>query len=1120
MHIARIETRSLDEAAEANDLGQSAAELVFLSFTDSDLAAFASAYDRWAAPRPSMRVANLAALKHPYSVDLYLEKVCVGAKVVLVRLLGGMDYWRYGVEQLAVLARARGFKLALLPGDRLDDPRLVTASTVEADELARLWRYFDQGGPENMAACLAWLTEGDAPEARALKAFGLYKPSRRALRGNEPAPLLGGRVGEGAPFRDAQGIGNTRGAQPPAYPLPRLSPAQADGDEGSPRALLMFYRSIFLADDLAPIDALDAALRERGFATTCAYVTSLKDAAAASPLSDLLRAEAFDIVLNTTAFAARGDSGGVLDEADAPVFQVVLSSAEAEPWAASSRGLSPSDLAMNVALPEVDGRILTRAISFKQAKARDEALQFARVVHAPIQDRVDYVADLARRWADLRRTPRAARKLACVLSDYPAKGGRVGYAVGLDTPASVEEIARSLRGTGYAVDDIDASRLIAHLSQGSTEIVLSLAQYREHFAALPEAFRASVNAAWADPPEQAFAFRIWRAGNLIVAVQPDRGRLDARKDEYHDLALAPRHAYVAFYIWLREVERIDAMIHLGAHGTLEWLPGKAVALSRDCAVEATLGAMPVVYPFIVNNPGEAAQAKRRLGAVTIGHMTPPLVDAGAHGAAREVEALFDEFSQAQSLDPRRARLIGELILSRADEVGLLRECEADNAEPEAALRKLDAWLCELKDMRIGDGMHVFGGASGTSSPEVVGLLRALDGGFVAPGPAGAPSRGRLDVLPTGRNLYAIDPRGVPTRNAWEIGRRAAEEVVVRYAQDHGEWPRRIVLDLWGSASMRTGGEEIAQAFAFIGARPVWDHASSRVNAFEVLPLAMLERPRVAVTVRISGLFRDVFPTQIALLNAAFRAVSALEESIEENPFAGDDGACIFGPAPERHGVGIGGRLASGDWETRQELGRAYLGATGYAYDGAGAGRVDGGFSARVANADALVHVQDMVDQDVLDSDAYAEHEGGFAAAAAMLGGAPEVYHIDATAPETVKVRRLEQEVARVLRGRAINPRWIAGQMRHGHRGAAEIAETLDNVFAYAALTDVVTSSQFDLYFDATLGDDDVRAFLIAANPLAAQGMAAKFDEARRRGFWDGRRNSHAAILSTLLAEAA
>ena len=496
----------------------------------------------------------------------------------------------------------------------------------------------------------------------------------------------------------------------------------------------------------------------------------------------------------------------------------------------------------------------------------------------------------------------AEKRLACVLPDYPARGGRTGYAVGLDTPASAVAMAGTLRAAGYDVGpDCDAPALIAALSEGPHEPTLTLAEYESELAAAPSAFQTALRAAWGEPAADpcliggAFCFRFLRLGKLIVAVQPDRGDPAARKGDYHDLTLPPRHAYVAFHFWLTRNEGIDALIQLGAHGTLEWLPGKAVALSETCAPEVLIGATPVIYPFIVNNPGEAAQAKRRIGAATIGHLTPPLIPAGSHGAALELEGLFDEFVQAQGLDPRRARAIAALILERGQATGLLKECAAEGKPPEEALIALDGWLCDLKDMRIGDGLHVFGRspenaeafASGLEldadaaetlrervadcgAGESLGLIRALAGRFVEPGPAGAPARGRLDVLPTGRNLFAIDPRSAPTRNAWEIGRRAAGEVLARYAQDHGAWPKRIVLDLWGSATMRTGGDDLAQAFALLGCRPTWDLSSNRVSGFEILPLAMLGRPRVDVTLRISGLFRDVFPSQIALFSAATR----------------------------------------------------------------------------------------------------------------------------------------------------------------------------------------------------------------------------------------------------------
>ncbi len=697
-------------------------------------------------------------------------------------------------------------------------------------------------------------------------------------------------------------------------------------------------------------------------------------------------------------------------------------------------------------------------------------------------------------------------------------------------------------------------------------------------------------ATWGEPANDrdaidgAYRFRFVRLGKLIVAVQPDRGDAFVRKGDYHNLNLPPRHAYIAFHFWLTRKEKVDAIIQLGAHGTLEWLPGKAVALSESCAPEVLLGATPVIYPFIVNNPGEAAQAKRRIGAVTIGHLTPPLIAAGSHGPALELEGLFDEFAEAQGLDPRRARAIAALILERGQESGLLKECAADGKPPDEALVALDAWLCDLKEMRIGDGLHVFGRSpdsadgcfappspvgegSGVRGPRVptsalatsphpaapgldpgvvgcllpeeegfgervaacgaaesLGLLRALGGRFAPPGPAGAPARGRLDVLPTGRNLYAIDPRSAPTRNAWEIGRRAAEEILRRYAQDHGEWPKRIVLDLWGSATMRTGGDDLAQAFALIGCRPTWDVASTRVSGFEVLPLAMLGRPRVDATLRVSGLFRDVFPSQIALFSAAVRAVAALEESADDNPLAGGQGeslARIFGAAPGSYGVGLGARIARGDWTDRSQLAEAYLAATSHAYEGEGEAReASAEFRTRVAGAEAFVHAQDLPGQDALEADAFAEHEGGFAAAAAETGANPALYHLDSSMAHAPKIRSLAQEIARALRGRAANRRWLQGQMRHGHRGAAEIAQSLDNLYCFAALTDAVASAQFDLMFDATLGDDSVREFLVSANRQAARHMAGVFEEAARRGFWLSRRNSAMRILASVLQEAA
>ena len=1098
MHLLRTDGRSPEDAESAVDLGQTPGDIVVLSFSDSDLGALAEAAEHRDGAL-SLRLAGLARLRHPYSVDLYAERIVAKARFVLVRLLGGLDYWRYGVDELARVARAHGVALAIIPGDAREDARLDCASTLPVADLRRLWAYFQNGGTGNMGSLLGWIETW------------LGRPAPWCEP--KPVPPAGRYVAACRAVNDARG-----------------------------HAFITFYRSMVLAGDCAPIVALADQLAQRGIAVTALYATSLKDPEAATLLAATIAAKRPDVIVNTTAFSGRGDdTPSVLDRADCVVLQAILAGAGEDHWRANARGLGPADLAMNVVLPEMDGRLVTAAISCKAESLRGTALQFSRLTHRPIASRVAFVADLAANWIRLRRMPAASRRLAMVLSDYPGRLGREGYAVGLDTPASVTAIAEDLRAAGYAIGSLPATdALMGALTGKGSGAGLGVEDYRTLLDTLPRDFVAGLAAHWGDPADDpsvrdgTFVVRHIQAGHLTLALQPDRGHRDSRKSDYHDTALPPRHAYVAFYLWLRHRCGIDALIHCGTHGTLEWLPGKPVALDESCAPEVLLGPTPLVYPFIVNNPGEAAQAKRRNAAITIGHMTPPLVEAGAHGTALELEALFDEYAAAETLDPKRARIIGRTLIERAAETGLAAESGVDLSGGLAGLVALDAWLCDVKEMRIRDGLHVFGREAGDPSQgqcaagERAGLVAALEGRFVAGGPAGAPSRGRMDVLPTGRNLYGTDPRAVPSRTATEIGRRAADAVAERYAQDHGDWPRAIVLDLWASATMRTGGEDLAQAMAHLGVRPRWDHASARVNGFEILPYASLARPRVDVTLRISGLFRDIFPAQIALFDQAVKAVAALDEEDAINPLAaarraGDSLAFrVFGAAPSLYGVGLGRTVDADPMAAREDLGRAYLAAGSHAYAGASAEGVvaAGAFAARVAAADAFVHVQDMADLDMLDAQAHAEAEGGFAAAAHALDAAPALYHLDSGATDRLLVRTQTEEIARVVRGRAANPRWIAGQMRHGHRGAAEIAETVDNLYAMAVMSDAVASRHFDMMFQATCAAPDVRAFLLESNRDAARAIAGRFRDAARRGLWTSRRNSDAATLADMLDAAA
>jgi cobaltochelatase CobN len=546
----------------------------------------------------------------------------------------------------------------------------------------------------------------------------------------------------------------------------------------------------------------------------------------------------------------------------------------------------------------------------------------------------------------------------------------------------------------------------------------------------------------------------------------------------------------------------------------------------------------VFYPFIISNPGEAAQAKRRIAAVTIGHLPPPLVSAGLSGDARDLERLVDEYAQADGLDRRRRERLAGLIVESARRSGLAREAGIDGeADADEVLRRIDAWLCDLKDLAIKDGLHVYGRMPATedanpswqasAQAEHAALLAALDGKRVAPGPAGAPARGRSDVLPTGRNLYTADPRMLPTPTAMDLGALAADEVIRGHLQAHGEMPRALVIDLWGSATLRTGGEEIAHGLALMGCRPVWDHATGRVTGVEVLAPAAIGRPRIDVTWRISGLFRDLFPAQIALLDAAVRTVAARQETDEENPLAAvwrkasENPAAlarIFGTAPGAYGAGI---ADIGQAPDRAAIGAAYLAAASHAYGGADGGATarPGEFAARVAGADLLLHASDDPGRDLLEGAEDAAFVGGFAAAAESLGRSPDLIMLDVTDPSRPRARPLDRALARIVRARAVNPRFIAGQMRHGPRGAAELAETVDRLIDFAAMTSAVSSTLIDLVHDAYLGDPAVRDFLLRENPAAARAIAARLDAARRNGWWHPRRNDIDATLAAMLAEA-
>ncbi|MBO9410233.1 MULTISPECIES: cobaltochelatase subunit CobN [unclassified Ruegeria] len=1096
MHVVFRESHGLEETETPTDLGQSPADLVVLSFSDSDLGAFAAGWHRGGGPdgrMPTLRLANLTALKHPLSVDTYVEQTLEGAKGILIRLIGGVPYWAYGLQQVLSLAQAKGIAVAVLPADGREDTRLDEYSTLPVSTLRRLAHLCDTGGEVAAQAALAQMA----------LAAGLYA-----------GPVMGAKT-----------IPDCGAWCPDCGVIPVEQAFSGDAK----RVVVSFYRAYLTSADTAPVAALIRSLRARGFQAVGLFAPSLKAPTAADWLRETITAQAPSAIINATSFSGKGASGtSPLDAGNVPVFQVALATSRRKAWAEAERGLSPADLAMHVVLPEVDGRISAGIASFKEPGKRDPHLEYSRFAHRAEEERIEAILDRVTGWLNLQDKPKAEQVPALVLSTYPGKDWQMAHAVGLDALASAEAMLSDLQAEGY--DTAPAEPISDALLDA--RIAWPVADYQAALADLPEQLRTDLHRVWGAPEDDptytdgAFHFTALRRGKALVALQPERGTPELRDDDYHDLSRTPRHSYVAFYLWLRKSLHADALIHIGAHGTLEWLPGKSVALSDTCWPEALIRDLPVIYPFIVNDPGEAAQAKRRIGAVTLGHIPPALKESGTPDRMVRLESLLDEFSNADGLDPKRRDRLQEDIRDEAQAIGLENDLGLDQATCTAeAITRIDRFVCDIKESQFGDGLHIFGRV-----PEVIGnfdpapsahaerdaLIDALAGKRIEAGPSGSPYRGRSDVLPTGRNLYTTDPRSVPTRAAYTQGVKLAEELVRRHLQEEGDYPKGLIVDLWGSATMRTAGEEFAMALHLLGVKPVWDKGSERVSGIEVLPITDLSRPRLDVTLRVSGLFRDVFPTLSALYGQAIRALSARDEAADWNPYAGHEPAArVYGPAPGSYGVNMTQLSEIYTDDARAQAGEAWLDASSYALEGEHIAQDKDGITQRVANADSFVHLQDLTETDLLLANDYATHEAGFAAAKKITGGAAQLYHLDNTNPDAPRARTLPEEISRVVHARAANPGWIAGMQRHGFRGAAEIAATLDHMASFAHLSGTVAPHLFDLYHDATLGNADVDAFLAEANPKAHQAMQDRFRALLEAGLWNTRRNSIRADLEGL-----
>jgi cobaltochelatase CobN len=1189
------------------------------------------------------------------------------AGVVLVRIHGRIEAVP-ALELLRQRCHERGQRLLFVSGTGELDPQMAQAGDVPLDVLQSVTSYLMCGGPGNLIECLKFLSD-----RLLLSGYGYHDPQLTAEHG--------------VYLRDIEGADGADWLR--------------QADPSKPVAAILFYRAHLLSGNTGFVDAMAEALSARGLEPLCIFTSSLKSLSQGIPTAFEMFPVRPDVIISTLSFA-QGDvnTGGItqagsnvssLEAMGVPVIQTMAASVPQASWELSSRGLNPLETAINVAIPEFDGRIVTVPISFKERQSGHDG-----AVYTPHPERIARVAGIAARLVRLRRTPNQAKRIAFILTNSSAKAAQVGNAVGLDAPASLHNLLRAMRGRGYGIDDLppDGDAIIHELlGRGSYDDnypldpaqaqKLSVARYREWFDGFPENVRKRLIRSWQEPgsdPKEPwrdssnYLFSALELGNVIIALQPPRGYGMNPDAIYHTPDLPPTHHYTAFYRWLGASRSdggwdADAIVHVGKHGTLEWLPGKGIGLSAECFPDLLLGDMPLVYPFIINDPGEGSQAKRRAHAVIVDHLTPPMTVADTYGPLAELNQLVNEYYNLEKLDPSKLPIVQRQIWDLIEKTNLRADLDLktmmaqdhgdhkhewdDQATPEGVpvtlaemsgsdvahlIEDIDGYLCELGLAQIRDGLHILGhmppladmlrsltrlpnaGVPGLQESlaalfdyslqdlldrpgarlepaatvcgalchshadvlreldqvafsllssledrgfqpsqieevqllvigavsanvsvvleyacvsivpnlervdeEIGNVLNALEGRYVPAGPAGAPTRGMAGILPTGRNFYAVDPRALPSQAAWQVGQQLARETLARYLKEENAYPEMVGLSIWGTSQMRTQGDDVAEALAFLGVKPVWNTQSRRIDRVEAIPLAELGRPRVDVTLRISGFFRDAFPHLITLLDDAVRLVVSLDEPLDQNyprrhflaemekptdlPVdEAEEHALfrVFGTKPGSYGVGLSQLVETGHWQTTDDLAKVFLEWGGYAY-----GRNSYGedarsiFAERLKTVQVALHNQDNREHDIFDSDDYYQFHGGMVATIRSLTGErPKAYFGDSSRPESSRIRDLKEEALRVYRSRVINPKWISGIQRHGYKGGLELTATVDYIFGFDAAAEIAPDFIYEGLAEHYALDETMQNFLERANPWALNAIARRLLEAADRGLWE------------------
>lgn len=1288
----------VDQIESSTDIQQDG--FLILTHVDTDVLAFHRIADTLDAEFSSVRVYNVSNLSEESDAIAFFDEAVPSARIVFLKLLGGRASLP-GFDHLVRLIERNNQFLIAVPGTDDLDPELTAYSNAGVPLAHEAKAYLQLGGLENHKQFLYFLSDHLLATG-----FGYDAPAEQSRHG-----IYHPQVSDGS-----------------------IESWRNRVDATKPTIGVLFYRSFLLTGNTSFVDTLVEVGEMAGANVLPVYAYSLKEPPeAGDDMPPALRyfledgKPTVDVIINTMSFAMGGSnpdeansnewSVDTMERLGVPQLQAVNAMTGSEQWMDSSNGLTPIDVAMNVAIPELDGRLVTVPISFKepyQAKANgSNGIAGSPVLHnAANPERVTRVIKVALKFAALRRKPNSEKRIAVALTNHNAKASRIANAVGLDSPASLLHLLHVMGDAGYDVGELpDDSDSLLHqlIERGNYDRDLltdeqlqnavarvPASKYRQWFADMPESRQIEIVDQWDAPPgryyvddEGTLSLAGIRFGNVFVAVQPPRGYGMDPTAIMHKPDLPPTYPYHALYRWLAESQEdggwgTDAVIHMGKHGSLEWLPGKGIGTSEECYPDMFLGDLPLIYPFIIDDPGEGAAAKRRTHATIVDHLPPPMTTADSYGPIEQLGRLVDEYYLLERTDPDKMPLLRQQIWAVIQESDLDKDLEAilamdheddddvDEDEeffdptldetgvpktiaelsgPEFAdlVEDIHTYTHELTTAPIRDGLHILGkppednrlidtlmmlvrlpnenipslregiaetydldiselladpgkrfedvptalatrsdrqinahadaieaildvglgmlrdlmasdfdpkavadvvtktlidGSNQTkvietlsfvcgtivpalrrTNEEIDHILLALNGGYIPPGPSGAPTRGMAHVLPTGRNFYSVDPRGLPSPTAWLVGEQLADGVIERYQREEGTFPESVGISIWGTSAMRTSGDDIAQVYALIGVKPRWQPESRRVIGVDVIPLKELGRPRVDVICRISGFFRDAFPHAIAIMDEAFDIVSQLDEPLDQNFVKrnrlNDEqklveqgvskelawkqaGYRIFGSKPGTYGAGVLQLIDQSQWRGDADFAETYVNWGGYAYT-----RETYGIDARedfrrsLSGVQVALKNQDNREHDIFDSDDYMQFHGGMIATIRSITGRnPRPYFGDTQDPQRAKVRDLKDEAHRVFRSRVVNPKWIDAIKRHGYKGALEIAATVDYMFGYDATAQVVDDWMYEQVTNAYLLDPDMQEFFKQSNPWAAKDMAERLLEAIQRGMWE------------------